>query len=223
MLRRLIFAGGLFAFILFGCKSGSLAGREATAALDATVFSMPNAVQTLSFRVGESRTPKADAINGFLYAKHWLECKDTQPGLFSRVAVCTLDAAGRTFAHENNWTVAHSEGACARCETWTVPLARATLRSVTDVSASDKTHAVVTYAYEVVPNAFGGELGDWMTKNPAAWCASDPRAVGVWRHPRSGKADFTRSGGMWTVTPGGGSGDFAANFGASSTDRACPA
>ena len=174
----------------------------------------------MSLVTGDSRTPKADALNGFLYAKHWLTCKDTQPGPFSRVAVCTLNAAGRTFGHENGWTERHSDDStCAQCELWTVPLARARLRSVTGVTATDKTHAVVTYAYDVVPNAFGGELSDWMGTNPVAWCGPDPRAVGAWAQARSGTANFARTGGTWAPSqPAAG---FVAVFGAPSAERAC--
>ncbi len=216
-------AGGLFAFGLSGCKNNDLAVREASRTLAATAFSPPQAVQTLTFTSGESRTPRAQAIDSFLYAKHWLECKDTQPGLFSRVAVCTLDTAGLTFARENNWHATHVAAGCALCETWTVPLARATLRSVTGLMQRDKTHAVATYAYEVVPNAFGGELGDWMTKNSDAWCGPDPRAAGGWGRTRDGQADFVRAGSSWTVADAAPGATFAGTFGAPAPDRPCAA
>jgi hypothetical protein len=174
----------------------------------------------LSLVTGDSRTPKADALNGFLYAKHWLTCKDTQPGLFSRVAVCSLNAAGRTYANENGWTERHGEvSTCPQCELWTVPLARATFGSVTGVTATDKSHAVVTYTYHVTPNAFGGELGDWMGTNPVAWCGPDPRAVGAWAQARSGMANFVRTGDMWAPSPP--VSGFIEAFGAPSADRAC--
>ena len=219
MSRTSLLVAALLACCLSGCKNGNLATREATTALAASLFAPANSVQTLSFTSGDSRTPKADALNGFLYAKRWLDCKDTQPGLFSRVAVCTFNATGRTFARENGWTVARGDGACAQCEIWTVPLARATLRSVTSVAATDKTHAVVAYAYDVVPNAFGGQLGDWMGTNPVAWCGTDPRAVGAWTQARSGTANFVRTGKTWAPSqPGAG---FTATFGAPSAERIC--
>lgn len=219
MFRRTLLAAALLACCLSGCKNGNLATREATAALDASLFAPANSVQTLSFVSGDSRTPKADALNGFLYAKRWLECKDTQPGLFSRVAVCTFNAAGRTFAQQNGWTAVKGGGACAECETWTVPLARAKLQSVTSIAASDKSHAAVTYAFDVVPNAFGGQLGDWMGTNPVAWCGPDPRAIGAWSQARSGTASFARTAGKWA--PSQGSAGFTASFGAPSAERTC--
>jgi hypothetical protein len=220
MFRPTLPAAALIACCLWGCKNGNLAAREASTALAKSLFAPENSVQTLSLVTGDSRTPRADALNVFLYAKHWLTCKDTQPGIFSRVAVCTLNAAGRTFGQENGWTKRDDVATCAQCELWTVPLARATLRSVTGVAASGKNHAVVTYAYDVTPNAFGGELGDWMGTNPVAWCGTDPRAVGAWAQARSGTANFARTGGMWAPSqpPAG----FTQTFGAPAAERACP-
>lgn len=220
MFRPTLVAAALIACFLSGCKNGNLATREASTALEASLFAPANSVQTLSFISGDSRTPKADALNGFLYAKRWLDCKDTQPGLFSRVAVCTFNATGRTFAHQNGWTAVRGDDTCAQCETWTVPLARATLRSVTSVAASDKSHAVVTYAYDVVPNAFGGQLGDWMGTNPVAWCGPDPRAIGAWAQARTGTASFARSNGTWAPSQAG-QGGFNATFGAPAAERTC--
>ena len=220
MFRRSLLAAGLLAIVLSGCKSGSLAARDATTALDASLFSAANAVQTLSLVTGESRVGQADAINGFLYAKRWLECKDTQPGVFSRFTVCTLNTVGRTYAHENDWTSAHPAGTCAACEVWTIPLARARLRDVNDVAQSDKTHAVASYSYDVVPNAFGNELGAWMSTNPIAWCGADPRAIGAWAQPRAGKASFVRTSRAWVLSPATPSG-FTANFASPSAVRPC--
>jgi hypothetical protein len=220
MVLRMLLAAGLLATVLSGCKSGSLAARDASVSLNAGVFSPANSVQTLSFTSGDTSTPRADALNGYLYAKRWLACKTTQPGIFSRQSVCSLNTVGRTYAHENQWTSAHPAGACEQCEVWTVPLARARLTEVSDVSASDKTHAVATYAYDVVPNAFGAGLGDWMSSNPVAWCGPDPRAVGAWNQARAGKASFERTSRSWSVSPPAPSG-FAANFGAPAAERQC--
>jgi hypothetical protein len=219
MHRTWILAITVVALGLSACKSGNLATSAASAALGSTVFAPSNAIQTLSFTSGDPAIPKADALQGYLYAKHWLDCKDTQPGVFSHVAVCTLNAAGRTFAHENDWTSAHPDGSCAQCEVWTVPLARAELRGVTALSAIDKTHAVADYDYEVVPGAFGGELGDWMRTNPVAWCGPDPRAIGAWSQPRAGKAAFVRTGTRWEPAPA--PGGFTATFGAPAAERLC--
>lgn len=221
MLRPFFLAAVVFACALSGCKNASLATRDASTALSASIFAPANAVQSLSFTSGDSRTPKADALNGFLYAKRWLDCKNTEPGLFSRVSICTLNAAGRTFAHQNGWTATHPSGACERCELWSVPLARAQLASVTSISASDKTHAVVAFTYGVTPNAFGGQLGDWMSTNPVAWCGPDPRAVGAWTQTRTGTARFERQGKTWGVSPS--EGGFDATFAAPSAERTCTA
>lgn len=187
------------AFAIAGCKSTGLGEKTATTALESTVFAPAAATQTLTFVVGRERPAKPYAIDGFLYAKRWLACRDAEPGLFSAHTVCTFEDAGRAYAAANGWTVARGDatGACAKCETWTVPLARAKLRSVSDVHETGKDTASATYGFDVTPNEFGAQLDDWMKQNALAWCGADPRAIGLWGTERSANATFVRSSQGW--------------------------
>lgn len=203
MQRRGLFVMALFLFALQGCKTGkeSLPAQTASTQLEANVFAAPTDVQMLTFVSGGARTQKPFPFDGFLYAKHWLGCEATEPGPFARTSVCTFDAAGRTYAHENGWTSARTPGGCAKCETWNVPLARAQLVAVTAVDVRDATHATATYTYEVQPTEIGGQLAAWMRENPVAWCGVDPRAVGDWSHVQSGTATFVKTPSNWQLEP----------------------
>ncbi|MBC5800005.1 MAG: hypothetical protein GIX03_01525 [Candidatus Eremiobacteraeota bacterium] len=224
MQRRSFFVIALFVLAVAGCRTtNDLPAQVAMATLETTIFSAPNDAQTLTFTAGGERAPKPYALTGFLYAKHWLECQATESGPFARTAVCRLDAAGRTYAQANGWTSAPTPGGCAQCETWTVPLAQAKLARVTDVTFSDKTHATVTYAYQVVPSEIGVQLADWMRQNPVAWCGPDPRAVGAWSQPRTGTATFVKTQTDWeSATPAAGfSATFASAPASSGVSRPC--
>ncbi len=201
MQRRSLFVTAIFLLALGGCKTAKndLPAQAATAALTTTYFSPRNDVQTLTFAAGGQRSTHAYALEGFLFAKRWLVCQATETGPFAQGSACRFNTAGRTYAQADGWTSAATSGGCAQCETWTVPLAQAKLERVTDVTASDKTHAVVTYAYEVVPNEIGAQLSAWMRQNPIAWCGPDPR--GAWSHPLSGTATFVRSQTGWQIVP----------------------
>jgi len=204
MQRRPLFVIAVFLLALSGCKTPKndlVTEQAAMAALETTAFSAPNDVQTLTFTAGGERPPRPYALTGFLFAKRWLVCPTTESGPFARTVLCTFDAAGRTYAQANGWTSAPTPGGCPQCETWTVPLAQARLERVTDVTLTDKSHAVATYAYEVVPNEIGGQLGAWMHVNPVAWCGPDPRALGAWSRPRTGTATFVRSQAGWEIVP----------------------
>ena len=212
MLRRFFFLAGTLAISLAGCKqNGNLAAQTATTALDASIFASPNNVQALTFTSGGERDPKPYALANFLYAKHWLTCKATQPGIFASTTACTFENVGRSYAHANGWTQTRPPGGCAQCETWMVPVAVAKLQRVTNVSATDKTHANATYAYDVVPTEIGAQLTDWMAKNPVAWCGPIPNVAGGWSKARSGEAAFAHVGQSWQVAqpPAG----FATTFG----------
>ncbi len=201
---RRLFMSALLFLVLPSCKppANDLAAQTAMAALATTVFAAPNDVQTLTFVSGAARAPKPFPFEGFLYAKHWLACEATEPGPFARTAVCRLDAPGRAYASANGWTAMRAQG-CDGCETWTVPLAQAKLGSITDIAMRDRSHATVTYTFQVVPNEIGSQLAAWMRVNPIAWCGVDPRAVGGWTHVRSATAAFTRTPTGWQLEPGG--------------------
>ena len=225
MSRRFFFLAGLLAVLLAGCKQpGSLAAKTATTALDSSLFAAPNNVQSLTFTAGGARDPKPFALANFLYAKRWLMCKATQPGIFASTTACTFENVGRSYARANGWTQTRPAGGCAQCETWTVPVAVAKLQRVTNVSATDKTHASATYAYAVVPTELGAQLADWMAKNPVAWCGPIPSVAGGWSKARSGQAAFARAGEVWQLAapPAG----FASTFGdpaatGAAADRPC--
>jgi len=225
MQRRFVFVIAVFLLALGGCRTAKndLPAEVAMATLEATVFSTPNAVQTMTFTAGGERAPKPYPLAGFLYAKRWLVCQATEAGPFARTAVCRFDTAGRTYAQANGWTSAPTPGGCAQCETWTVPLAQAKLARVTDVTLSDKTHAAVTYTYQVVPTEIGAQLADWMRQNPVAWCGPDPRTIGVWSQPRTGTAAFVKSQTDWesAPSPGGFSAAFAHAAASTGVTRPC--
>lgn len=203
MQRRGLFVIALFLFALQGCKTGqgSLPARTASAQLEEGVFAAPSDVQMLTFVSGGARTQKSFPFDGFLYAKHWLKCEATEPGPFARTSVCTFDAEGRTYAHENGWTSARTPGGCAKCETWNVPLAQAKLLTVSDVNVHDATNATAAYSYDVEPNEIGSQLAGWMRQNPVAWCGVDPRAVGDWSQVQTGTAAFVKEKGTWQLEP----------------------
>ncbi|MDQ2908978.1 MAG: hypothetical protein M3R44_06460 [Candidatus Eremiobacteraeota bacterium] len=203
MQRRRFFVIALFLLALPGCKTGkeSLPLQSATALLETSLFAAPNDVQTLAFTSGGARPQKPLPFDGFLYAKHWLSCEATEPGPFARTSVCTFDAEGRTYAHENGWTSGPTPGGCAKCETWNAPLAQAKLLTVSDVNVHDAAHATATYTYEVEPNEIGSQLAGWMRQNPVAWCGVDPRAVGDWSNVQTGTASFVRGQNGWQVDP----------------------
>ena len=227
MIRRFVIVVLALACSLAGCKPAgdSLAERTATRALDASVFSRGNATQVATFVSGRPQRPKPYAIENFLYAKHWLVCKTTQPGLFSTVSVCTLDDAGRTYGRANGWTSAPGPAPCAACETWSVPIATAKLNDVTDIASTDKTHGTATYRYTVIPNELGAQLADWMATNPTAWCGPDAPADADWKTPRAGAVAFAYGDGAWRVaTPAAGfDATFADTAAAAKADRPCVA
>ncbi len=227
MIRRFIIVVLALACSLTGCKpaADSLANTTATRALEASVFSRTDAVQVASFVSGQPQRPKPYAIENFLYAKHWLECKATQPGLFSTVSVCTLDEAGKTYGRANGWSSAPGPAPCNSCETWTVPIAMAKLNDVTDIASTDKTHGTARYRYTVIPNELGSQLADWMSTNPTAWCGQDARADGDWKTQRTGAVAFAYEDGAWHVTPAatGFDGTFGDTVAASKADRPCTA
>ncbi len=213
----------IVAVSIAGCKSDDLSGQAATNALETTLFAPAGATQTTTFVVGAARPAKPYAIDGFLYAKRWLTCSAEQPGLFSSTSVCELDSAGRTYAASNGWTSVRGGtaggNACEKCETWTVPVARAKLRRVSDIHRTGKDAAGATFAYDVTPNEFGNQLGAWMAQNAKAWCGPDPRSVGVWGAERSGNARFERANGTWRPVD---QPSFATTFGSGAVPpRAC--
>jgi len=203
MQRRCLFVMALFVFTLQGCKTGkaSLGAQTASAQLEASVFAAPNDVQSLTFVSGGARTQKPFPFDGFLYAKHWLTCAATEPGPFAQTSVCTFNAEGRTYAHENGWTSTQTLGGCTKCATWNVPLAQAKLLAVTAVNVHDATHATATYTYEVEPNEIGSQLAGWMRQNPVAWCGVDPRTVGDWSEAQIGTAGFVKRQSNWQLDP----------------------
>ena len=195
---------------LAGCKEpDGLVSQTAMTTLDQTIFVAPNNVQTLTFTAGAERDLEPLALTNLLFAKHWLACKAPEDA--ESKAVCTFEPAGRNYARANGWTQTRSAGGCARCETWSVPVATAELRRVVSVALTSKTQASATYEYSVVPTEFGAQLADYMARNRAAWCGPIPSTAGGWFTPRSGTAEFTNADGNWELAqPAAG---FAATFG----------
>jgi len=202
----------------------ALAEREATASLTAAYFTGPVAEQTATFSEGRAQPQKPFALDTFLFDKHWLVCKNTEPGPFSSDTICRFDTEGRTYAHENAWTSAPASGGCAQCETWTVPIARATLSTITGITRVDKTHATVAYVFDVVPNVFGGEFGAWMSAHPSAWCGPDARATGGWGQTKTAQANFELTAGKWRIVEPSGTFDslFADDAATKAAEHRCP-
>lgn len=223
MLRRLPVLVLIVACALAGCRpSGSSLQATARRALGASVFAPANADQVATIVSGQVQRPIPYAIENFLYAKHWLECKATQPGLFSAQTVCRLDDAAKTYGRTNGWHAGPGPAGCTACETWSIPIATAKLNDVTAITSTDATHGTVTYAYTVIPNELGTQLDAWMRMDSSAWCGPDPRADADWTTPRTGSASFVRDGGWHVAPPPAG---FDATFGdtaaAAKGDRQC--
>jgi hypothetical protein len=204
----------LLSFVLFslaiagGKTSSSLADREATATLAKTLFTDSASVQTVTFVSGAVASAPL-AINQFLFSKHWSTCPNVG-GALASAPVCSLDDEGASYGHANGWTSSPSD-VCEKCNAWTIPVAKASLKSVDSINAIDSTHATATYTFVVVPNEFGKSFGEWTAGHAVAWCGPDPAAVGGWAGSHTATATFVKSSAGWQLANAPGT-TFAANF-----------
>jgi hypothetical protein len=225
--RFLAFAVPLtLALVLSGCKTTSpLAMSEARTILEHDTFAGSETVQTVTFLSGGVES-KPLAIDQFLYAKHWSMCANDQ-GALQTAATCVLSSEGEAYGHTNGWSVALTPTpSCAKCATWTIPLAKASLKAVDTIEVRSKTTAAVTYTYDVMPNEFGASLAEWQRSHALAWCGDDASAVGGWGKDRTNVAPFKRVGGVWTIDGATPNATFAETFASEATaaqSRACPA
>jgi hypothetical protein len=199
------------ALLLAGCKTSSpLAKSEARTAIANGIFTDAAATQTATFDSGAIASQPL-AIAQFLFAKHWTACA-TETGALASPPTCSLDAEGVSYGRANRWTsTAAPTPSCATCATWTIPLAKAVLRSIDSVDATDKTHAAVAFTFDVVPNEFGRSFGEWTASHAVAWCGPDPVAVGGWGAPRHATAQFLKGDAGWALANPPGS-TFVATF-----------
>jgi hypothetical protein len=199
----------LFSLAVVGCKtSSSLAEHEAKATLARSFFADSASVQTVTFVSGHVASQPL-AIDQFLFSKHWSTCPSSG-GALASAPVCSLDDEGVSYGHANGWVSTPSD-ACDKCNAWTIPVAKATLKSVDSIDAADGSHATATYTYVVVPNEFGKSFGEWTAGHAVAWCGPDPAAVGGWAGSHTATAAFVKGSAGWQLAnaPGG---TFAANF-----------
>jgi hypothetical protein len=199
----------VFSLVIVGCKTTSpLAEREAKATIATSLFTDAASVQTVTFVSGHVASQPL-AIDQFLFSKHWSTCPSTG-GALASAPVCTLDDEGISYGRTNGWVSSPSD-ACDKCNAWTIPVAKATLKSVDSIEATDGSHATATYTYVVVPNEFGKSFGEWTAGHAVAWCGPDPAAVGGWSAPRTATAAFVKGDAGWRLATAPGT-TFAANF-----------
>jgi hypothetical protein len=199
----------LFSLAIVGCKTSSpLAEREAKATLARTLFTDSASVQTVTFVSGHVASQPL-AIDQFLFSKHWSTCPSSG-GALASAPVCSLDDEGASYGHANGW-ISSTSDACDKCNAWTIPVAKATLKSVDSIAVADGSHVTATYSYVVVPNEFGKSFGEWTAGHAVAWCGPDPAAVGGWAVSHTATAAFVKNDAGWQLAnpPGG---TFAANF-----------
>jgi hypothetical protein len=199
----------LFSLAIAACKTTSpLAEREANATLAKTLFTDSASVQTVTFVSGAvARQPLA--IDQFLFSKHWSTCPSSG-GALASAPVCSLDDEGASYGHANGW-VSSTSDACDKCNAWTIPVAKATLKSVDSINATDATHATASYTYVVAPNEFGKSFGEWTAGHAVAWCGPDPAAVGGWSVSHTATAAFVKGDAGWQLASPPGT-TFATNF-----------